>query len=230
MATQEPNVYAGLSVAVRGLMHARPRMFAKVMGELMFLARRGPLRACGIWEPESGGSRASPRGTCRVLRLLTAHKPGQEEVFSRTTTSTCPPIPRATHGAVISVPSSCPGHAIRATFGHGASCRARPASDDQARRHGLLDRRRRNGSVRLVLPTYDCLMVADTYERGSTGRRGACRRDPVGRPLRRGGDRRRRRGPGHSPFDGLAEQDGEFLRKAQDRVVRPLLAAGVRPD
>ena len=40
-------------------------------------------------------------------------------------------------------------------------------------------------------------------------------------------------------FDGLAEQEldelrREFLRKAmlaaQDRVVRPLLAAGVRPD
>ncbi len=36
MATQEPNVYAGLSVAVGGLMHARPRFFAKVMGELLF--------------------------------------------------------------------------------------------------------------------------------------------------------------------------------------------------
>ena len=36
MATQEPNVYAGLSVVVGGLMHARPRFFAKVMGELLF--------------------------------------------------------------------------------------------------------------------------------------------------------------------------------------------------
>src|SRR5207302_984113 len=35
MATQEPNVYAGLSVVIGGLMHARPRFFAKVMGELM---------------------------------------------------------------------------------------------------------------------------------------------------------------------------------------------------
>ena len=36
MATQEPNVYAGLAVVVGGLMHARPRFFAKVMGELLF--------------------------------------------------------------------------------------------------------------------------------------------------------------------------------------------------
>src|SRR5215467_4623529 len=31
MATQEPNVYAGLAVVIGGLMHARPRFFAKVM-------------------------------------------------------------------------------------------------------------------------------------------------------------------------------------------------------
>ena len=36
MATQEPNVYAGLSVVIGGLMHARPKFFAKVMGELLF--------------------------------------------------------------------------------------------------------------------------------------------------------------------------------------------------
>ena len=36
MATQEPNVYAGIAVVVGGLMHARPRFFAKVMGELLF--------------------------------------------------------------------------------------------------------------------------------------------------------------------------------------------------
>jgi predicted TIM-barrel fold metal-dependent hydrolase len=36
MATQEPNVYAGLVMVVGGLMHVRPRFFAKVMGELRF--------------------------------------------------------------------------------------------------------------------------------------------------------------------------------------------------
>ena len=36
MATQERNVYAGLAVVIGGLMHARPRFFAKVMGELLF--------------------------------------------------------------------------------------------------------------------------------------------------------------------------------------------------
>ncbi len=36
MATQEPNVYAGLAVAIGALMHARPKFFARVMGELLF--------------------------------------------------------------------------------------------------------------------------------------------------------------------------------------------------
>jgi predicted TIM-barrel fold metal-dependent hydrolase len=36
MATQEPNVYAGLSVVTGALMHSRPRFFAKVIGELLF--------------------------------------------------------------------------------------------------------------------------------------------------------------------------------------------------
>jgi predicted TIM-barrel fold metal-dependent hydrolase len=36
MAVQEPNVYAGLSVVTGALMHARPKFFARVMGELLF--------------------------------------------------------------------------------------------------------------------------------------------------------------------------------------------------
>ncbi|HTK62669.1 MAG TPA: amidohydrolase family protein [Pseudonocardia sp.] len=36
MAVQEPNVYAGCSVVLGALMHARPKFFAKVMGELLF--------------------------------------------------------------------------------------------------------------------------------------------------------------------------------------------------
>src|SRR5256886_15065280 len=54
MATQEPNVYAGLAVAVGGLMHARPRFFAKVMGELMFGLGEDKLifgADYAIWEP-----------------------------------------------------------------------------------------------------------------------------------------------------------------------------------
>ncbi len=42
IAVQEPNVYAGLSVVIGGLMHARPKLFAKVMGELV----RYPCRWC----------------------------------------------------------------------------------------------------------------------------------------------------------------------------------------
>jgi len=55
MATQEPNVYAGLSVVVGGLMHARPRFFAKVIGELMFWLGEDRLvfgADYAIWEPK----------------------------------------------------------------------------------------------------------------------------------------------------------------------------------
>jgi predicted TIM-barrel fold metal-dependent hydrolase len=55
MATQEPNVYAGLSVVVGGLMHARPNFFAKVMGELLFWVGEDKMlfgSDYGIWEPK----------------------------------------------------------------------------------------------------------------------------------------------------------------------------------
>jgi uncharacterized protein len=55
MATQEPNVYAGLSVVVGGLMHARPRWFAKVMGELLLWLGEDKLlfgSDYAIWEPQ----------------------------------------------------------------------------------------------------------------------------------------------------------------------------------
>ena len=54
MAVQEPNVYAGLAVVTGGLMHARPRMFAKVMGELLFFLGEDRLifgSDYAIWEP-----------------------------------------------------------------------------------------------------------------------------------------------------------------------------------
>ena len=55
MAVQEPNVYAGLAVAIGGLMHARPRFFAKVMGELLFWLGEDKLifgSDYAIWEPK----------------------------------------------------------------------------------------------------------------------------------------------------------------------------------
>jgi predicted TIM-barrel fold metal-dependent hydrolase len=55
MATQERNVYAGLAVVIGGLMHARPRFFAKVMGELMFWLGEDKLlfgSDYAIWEPK----------------------------------------------------------------------------------------------------------------------------------------------------------------------------------
>ena len=55
MATQEPNVYAGLAVVVGALMHARPRFFAKVMGELLFWVGEDKMlfgSDYAIWEPK----------------------------------------------------------------------------------------------------------------------------------------------------------------------------------
>jgi predicted TIM-barrel fold metal-dependent hydrolase len=55
MATQEPNVYAGLSVVIGGLMFARPRFFAKVIGELLFWVGEDKMlfgSDYGIWEPK----------------------------------------------------------------------------------------------------------------------------------------------------------------------------------
>jgi uncharacterized protein len=55
MATQEPNVYAGLAVAIGALMHARPRFFAKVMGELLFWVGEDKMLFASdyaIWEPK----------------------------------------------------------------------------------------------------------------------------------------------------------------------------------
>ncbi|MBO0873513.1 MAG: amidohydrolase, partial [Pseudonocardia sp.] len=55
MAVQEPNVYAGLSVVLGGLMFARPKFFAKVMGELLFWVGEDKMTFgsdYGIWEPK----------------------------------------------------------------------------------------------------------------------------------------------------------------------------------
>ena len=54
MATQEPNVYAGLAVVLGGLSHARPQFFNKVMGELLFWVGEDKMTYgsdYAIWEP-----------------------------------------------------------------------------------------------------------------------------------------------------------------------------------
>ena len=55
MAVQEPNVYAGCSVVIGALMHARPKFFAKVMGELLFWVGEDRMTFGGdynIWTPK----------------------------------------------------------------------------------------------------------------------------------------------------------------------------------
>jgi uncharacterized protein len=54
LATQEPNVYAGLSVVIGALMHARPKFFARVIGELLFWVGEDKMlfgSDYAIWEP-----------------------------------------------------------------------------------------------------------------------------------------------------------------------------------
>jgi predicted TIM-barrel fold metal-dependent hydrolase len=54
-ATQERNVYAGLAVVIGAHMHARPRFFAKLMGELLFWVGEDKLlfgSDYAIWEPK----------------------------------------------------------------------------------------------------------------------------------------------------------------------------------
>ena len=84
MATQEPNVYAGLSVVIGGLMYARPKFFAKVMGELLFWVGEDKMTFgsdYGIWEPKWQVEgfvdwECRPAG---VLRLPAAEHRRQEE-------------------------------------------------------------------------------------------------------------------------------------------------------
>jgi predicted TIM-barrel fold metal-dependent hydrolase len=55
IATQEPNVYAGIAVVLGALMHARPRFFARVMGELLFWVGEDKMlygSDYAIWEPK----------------------------------------------------------------------------------------------------------------------------------------------------------------------------------
>ena len=55
MATQEPNVYAGLSVALGALMHSRPRFFSTIMGELLFWVGEDKMiwaSDYAIWHPK----------------------------------------------------------------------------------------------------------------------------------------------------------------------------------
>jgi uncharacterized protein len=55
LAVQEPNVYAGVSVVVGALMHARPKFFAKVIGELLFWVGEDRMTFGGdynIWTPK----------------------------------------------------------------------------------------------------------------------------------------------------------------------------------
>ncbi len=55
IATQEPNVYAGLAVVLGAFIHSRPRFFAQVMGELLFWLGEDKMILASdyaIWHPK----------------------------------------------------------------------------------------------------------------------------------------------------------------------------------
>ena len=85
MATQEPNVYAGLAVVIGGLMHARPKFFAKVMGELLFWVGEDKMlfgSDYAIWEPKwqvEGFVDWEMPDDAEFSRLPAARRRGQEE-------------------------------------------------------------------------------------------------------------------------------------------------------
>ena len=259
MATQEPNVYAGLAVVVGGLMHARPRMFAKVMGELMFWLGEDRLvfgSDYAIWEPkwqvEGFAAWNMPEGE-EFSDYSPAHEPGQEEdlraqrrpaVRPRRPDDAAHPGGRAgSPGAVVIDPS--PVRAALDTvrdpeldtsiveLGFVTAC---SVDDDGTAR------------VRLRLPTFFCapnfafLMVADAYD--AVARRG--RRHRRRRSCWRTTSPPRRstpawpRGPGSSPRSTVSPRasstssaGSSSARRCSPRRtawLRPLLAAGVDPE
>ena len=185
MATQEPNVYAGLSVVVGGLMHARPNFFAKVMGELLFWVGEDKMlfgSDYAIWEPKwqiEGLLDWEMPDDPALQRLPAPGRRGQEARSSASTrpsstTSRCPAELRgdvpadepATEDSAVGV-----GMTLRVPSPRSARDGLRPGArraDHHARLRRLL-RRDRGGdvSVRLRLPTPQCapnfafLMAAD---------------------------------------------------------------------
>ena len=189
MATQEPNVYAGLAVVVGGLMHARPQFFAKVMGELLFWVGEDKMlfgSDYAIWEPKwqveglvdwemPGRATSSPttRGSTttakkkilglNAAKLYGVDVPAGVPAARRGGTPAAPRRRAAGRGRRVSLEVARPRGA-----GHGLRPGARRA-DHRARLRRLLRRDRRTGTsrVRLRLPTPQCapnfayLMAAD---------------------------------------------------------------------
>ena len=85
MATQEPNVYAGLSVVIGGLMHARPEVLRQGDRRADVLGRRGQddvrqrLRHLGAEVAGRGVRRLADAGRRRAVGLRQAHHRDQEE-------------------------------------------------------------------------------------------------------------------------------------------------------
>ena len=258
MATQEPNVYAGLAVVIGGLMHARPRMFAKVMGELMFWLGEDRLVFASdyaIWEPkwqvEGFAAWNMPEGEefSDYSPLTTA---GQEEdlraqrrpaVRPRRPDDTAHPGGRAgSPGAVVIDPS--PVLAALDTvrdpeldtsiveLGFVTAC---SVDDDGTAR------------VRLRLPTFFCapnfafLMVADAYDAVARRRRRhapstSCwrttsppRRSTPAWPPAPASSPRSTVSPRASSTTSAASSSARPCSPPRIAWLRPLLAAGVRP-
>ena len=172
MATQEPNVYAGLSVVIGGLMHARPEVLRQGHGRAAVLGRRGQddLRQ----RLRHLGAEVAGRG----LRRL-----GLPEATSSPTTRGWAPPARRRSSA--STPRSSTASRCRRSTG----CRPRPAS----RRPGTTPSWSSDVGPRRECPDPDPLRPASTASCAALGdgaRPGAGRADH-----RRSASSRRRRCP-----------------------------------
>ena len=193
MATQEPNVYAGLSVVIGGLMHARPRFFAKVMGELLFWVGEDKMTFgsdYGIWEPQwqvegfvdwdfpdsddySDYPRVNRRRKKKILGLNAA-KLYDIEVPAECRLADARSRPRPTtpswSGPGMSVVVTAPPASGAGGAGHRARPRARRAGDRAGFRRLVHVSPTGAAEVHLRLPTYFCapnfafLMVADAHD------------------------------------------------------------------
>ena len=107
MATQEPNVYAGLAVVIGGLMHARPKLLRQGHGRAAVLGRRGQdavrlrLRDLGAEVADRGLRRLGDARRRRVLGLPAA---GRRTARRRSSASTPPSSTASRCPAELQVP------------------------------------------------------------------------------------------------------------------------------
>ena len=194
MATQEPNVYAGLAVVIGGLIHARPQFFEKVMGELLFwvgedkmtvrlglrdlgaqVAGRGLRRLGDARRWSSSTTRGSTRRQAKILGLNAAKLYGVDVPAELQVPAAADPAAAVTAwGSRVTLRDQGVGGPA-----HGQRPRARRATRRRSASWTPVSGRGSGVDGRLRLPTLQCapnfayLMAADARARRAPAARGA---------------------------------------------------------